>query len=156
MDFADFDLKTASEAGTTVHLEMRGRPLYAQADKSIGVDVTDKPCRVHLRGLMASGVYDLIKRIQRIEAAYQLRSQRVKDKEIDALLERADEETKDLLGKLIVAAVSGWENIIFKGKPADTSPEAVMAVCGPGTVFFEQTYQAILEKYDFLKGAANS
>lgn len=154
MDFADFDLRTASEAGRWVHLEHSGKALYAQPDQTVGADPTDKPCRIHLRGIMAPGVRELIKTITRGQVALQARIGRAKDREIESLIEAAETKGEAALQDLICKAVAGWENIIIGGKPADPDRENLLRVCGPGTAFFGQVYEAILEQHDFLSDAA--
>ena len=153
MDFADFDLKTASEAGTWLHLDLDG-PLYMQPDKTIGHAKTEKPCRVKLRGLVSSGVLDMIQKIERLEMAHQARLGRAKDKEIEALVQRHQNATLETMEKLIVAAVAEWENIIEGGKPVEVAPENVLRILGPRRMFFQQVYEAILERRRFLKNAA--
>ena len=154
MDFADFDLRSASEAGRWVHLEHSGRPLYVQPDKTVSAEPSDKPCRIHLRGIMAPGVRELIKQIARNTAALQARINRAKDSEIEKLIEAAEAKGEEALRDLICNAVAGWENIIIGGKAAEPDRDTLLRVCGPGTAFFGQVYEAILEQHDFLSGAA--
>jgi hypothetical protein len=155
MDFADFDLQSASEAGTWLHLDLDG-PLYRQADDTIGHNVTDWPCRVQLRGMVSSGVLDLIRHVERLEIAHQARMSRAKDSDIDRLVRAHQSATFDAMERLIVAAVAGWENIIENGKPIEPTPDAVLRILGPQRVFFEQVYQAILDRRRFLKSAAKA
>ena len=155
MDFADFDLQSASEAGTWIHLDLDG-PLYRQADDRIGHAVTDRPCRVHLRGMVSSGVIDIIRHIERLEMAHQARLGRAKDDDIDRLVARHQEATIEAMNRLVVAAVAGWENIIEGGRPVEATPDAVLRIIGPKRVFFDQVYQAILERRRFLTTAAEA
>jgi hypothetical protein len=155
MDFADFDLQTASEAGTWVHLDLDG-PLYRQEDETIGTAKTDKPCRVKLRGLASSGVTALIQKVERLEMVHRARIGRARDGEIEGLVAKHQAATVEVMGEVIVAAVSGWENIIIGGKPAEMTPETVLSILGPQRTFFDQVYQAILERRRFLTSAARA
>lgn len=155
MDFADFDLRTASEAGTWVHLAHGGQPLFAQADKSIGPVETDKPCRVHLRGIMAPGVYELIQRVQMMDQALKARLSRATDKDIEAIIQKHEAQAQVVMADLVVAAVSGWENIVMAGKQAEMTRDALLHVCGPKAAFFGQVFEALMERHDFFKRAAN-
>lgn len=154
MDFADFNLERAAEEGAWVHLETNEQPLYRQADDSIGVAVTDRPCRVHVRGIGASDIMDIVKRIQRLESAHQLRANRAKDSELENLVAKHDRALETEMNKLIRVAVDKWENIVFGGQEAKPTDETKAKICGPNTMFFSQVYSAILEQRDFLNGAA--
>jgi hypothetical protein len=153
MDFADFDLQAASEAGTWLHLDLDGT-LYVQPDNTVSQRESDKPCRVKLRGLASSGVMALIQKVERLEMVHQARLARAKDDDIPKLVERHQEATIAVMSEIIVAAVADWENIIMKGEAIKATPENVGLILGPKRMFFKQVYEAILERRRFLKSAA--
>jgi hypothetical protein len=137
MDFANLDLKRASERGTWVHLEFQGEPLSHDGN----------PCRVKVLGMAAPAVVAAFRKIERIELqrpASQSESQWDKHQR---LLEEA------LLG-LVVAGVGAWENIVYDGKPLDCEPENVALICGPGTLFFDQIRKAIVDEQRLFTNAA--
>lgn len=151
MDFANLDLRTASEAGVWVHLEADNiGPLYRHKDDQIGGAVSEMPCRVQLRGVASSGVTDILREMNRLEMTHQARLGRAKDKDIDGLVARFQAASMDLMERIIVAAVAAWENIIFRGKELPCTPENVLKVVGPNTAFFQQVYETILERRAFL------
>ena len=153
MDFADFDLQTASETGTWLHLDLDGL-LYRQADNTISQRASDKPCRVKLRGLASSGVLEILRQLDRENALYAARVGRAKDSDLPGLVARRQEDTQRLMEKMILAAVSEWENIIVSGQEVKCEPSAVLRILGPERAFFPQVNAAILEAQRFLKRAA--
>jgi len=156
MDFANISLRDASEKATPVHLELDGKPLFLQADKTIGVEQTDHPCRVLIRGVGSDKVLNVAKEIERLEMIHSARIQRTKDKDLPALIESHQEAVRDAMGRLTHAAVMGFENIVFDGKPVEASPEYIDRLCAPRTAFFEQVNEAIMERKRFLTPAATA
>ena len=154
MDFADFDLATVAEKGTWLHFELNDTPLYRQDDDTIGTDKTDKPCRVLLKGMGSDATMSIMKEISRAEAAHNFRMQRSKDSEIEGLIVKYEAASDDTMKRMIDTSVAEWENIMLSGKEAPCDTSNKLKICGPGTAFFNQTYQKILERHDFLKGAA--
>jgi hypothetical protein len=51
------------------------------------------------------------------------------------------------MAELIVAAVVEWENVAWEGEPLALTPENVLKICGPGTLFFGQVNDAISEAH---------
>ena len=154
MDFADFDLATVAEKGVWMHFAINDKPLYRQGDDTIGTDETDKPCRVMLKGLGSDATMSIMKEISRAEAAHQFRMQRAKDGDIEGLIEKLEAVSDSAMKRLIDTSVSEWENIMVGGKEAPCDKAIKLKICGPGSAFFQQTYQKILERHDFLKPAA--
>lgn len=148
MDFANLDLKTASERGAWVHLEHNGEPLFADDTKA-------KPCRLQIRGMAAKAVMDAFKRIERIELARHDRLARTADKDIDAVLSKFQVQQHDAMAALVVAAVAEWENITYDGKAFPLNSDNVLTICGPGTLFFEQVRDAIVEEQRLFTSAAD-
>lgn len=156
MDFADFDLATAAESGTWHHFELSGQPLYRQDDNTIGTDETDKPCRVLLKGIGSDATMSILREIARVDQAHQFRLQRSKDSEIEGLIVKLEQKSEGAMKRLILASVSEWENIVMGGKEAECNADNKLKICGPETAFFQQTYQRVLERHDFLKNAAKN
>lgn len=154
MDFADFNLERAAEEGAWVHLATNDQPLYRQADDTIDLAVTDRPCRVHVRGVGAPDIMVIVKRIQRRESAHQLRANKTKDSDLDNLVAKHERALEAEMSELIRVAVDKWENIVFDGQEVTPTDETKAKICGPNTPFFAPVYGAILEKRDFLNGAA--
>jgi hypothetical protein len=145
MDFANLDLRAASERGSWVHLEYDGKPLFAGDDQ-------DKPCRVKVLGMAAPGVMAAFRKIERIEM------QRVQlGKATDAQFADIQDKLEKSLAELIRAGVGEWENIIYSGKPLECTPDNVLTICGPGTLFFAQVRGAITDEQrlftDAVKGS---
>ena len=113
MDFGDFEIEEA-KAGHWVHLEVAGAPLYWDGEK-VTQEETDKPCRVELRPADSNEVYEAFRKYQIAESAQNRRVDRAKDKDIETLEARHAERLEGLLDDLIVAAVSGWENVVVNG-----------------------------------------
>jgi hypothetical protein len=144
MDFANLDLRAASERGAWVHLEHNGKPLFAGDDPK-------KPCRVKVLGMAASGVVAAFRKIERIEMMrFQL------GKATDAQLADVQDKLEKALVELIRVGVGEWENIIYDGKVMECTPDNVLIICGPGTLFFNQVRNAITDEHrlftDAVKG----
>lgn len=144
MDFAKLDLRAASERGAWVHLEHNGVPLCADDDPK-------KPCRVKVLGMAAPGVMAAFRKIERIEM---MRVQL--GKATDAQLADVQDKLEKSLVELVRAGVGEWENIIYDGKPMELTPDNVIIICGPGTLFFNQVRNAITDEQrlftDAVKG----
>lgn len=143
MDFANLDLRTASERGSWLHLEYNGKPLCAGDDP-------EKPCRVRVKGMAATGVMAAFRKIERIEM---LRTQL--GKATDAQLADVQDKLEKALSELIRAGVGEWENIIYSGKVMECTPDNVLTICGPGTLFFAQVRSAITDEQRLFTDAAN-
>lgn len=145
MDFAQLDLKAASERASWVHLSHRGEALFTDG----------APCRLQVRGMAAKSVMDAFKRIERVEVARRDRLARTADKDVDGVLAKFQAQLDEAMSALIVAAVTQWENIIYDGKPMPFNAENVLTICGPGTLFFEQVRDAIVEHERLFTVAAS-
>lgn len=141
MDFASLDLRAASERGSWVHLEYNGVPLCAGDDP-------EKPCRVKVLGMAAPGVMAAFRKIERIEM---LRAQI--GKATDEQLAEVQDKLEKALADLIRAGVGAWENIIYDGKVMECTPDNVLTICGPGTLFFGQVRAAITDEHRLFTGA---
>ena len=149
MDFADFDLKAASERGAWVQLSHEGRPLFNDMAKEEG------PCRLQIRGMAAKGVLDAFRKIERVDLARRDRMARTADKDADTVLAKFQRQSDEAWDGLIVAAVADWENIKYDGKPFPFNAENVLAICGTGTLFFAQVRDAIVEHERLFTNAAS-
>ena len=154
MDFANLDLKSASEIGAWVHLTKDGQELY-EAGGVITTDESESPCRIKIRGVASKGVLDNIRAIERTEMAFNARLTRAKDREIDGLVAVKQTALTTIICDLIAAAVAEWENIIWDGEDIDCTRENVLKICGPETYFFMQVYGEIMERHRLFKDAAS-
>lgn len=128
MDFAAFDTAPRAEDGAWLHLRhpVTDAPLYAQPDGTIGADETDKPCRVLARGNQSEAVQAVIRAHERREGVLGMKLlQANDDAKRSALIGQQQDNRKRHHEELARAAVVGWENIIFDGKPLAFSPDAV-------------------------------
>ena len=141
MDFANLDLRAASERGAWVHLDHNGIPLYDDDDSK-------KPCRVKVLGMAAPGILAAFRKIERIEM---MRVQL--GKATDAQLADVQDKLEKALVELIRASVGAWENIIYNGKPLELTPDNVLIICGPGTLFFNQVRNAITDEHRLFTNA---
>ena len=156
MDFANISLKEAHEKPVPVHLALDNSPLYVQADKQVSTTKTDKPCRVLLIGPGSEKVSAIIREIERLEMVYGQRTARAKDSSLNALAEQHQNAMRDATGRLVQAAVVGFEGIVFDGKEVEVGPEYIDRLCGPRTAFFSQVYDAILEQKRLFPSAASA
>ena len=145
MDFADLDLRTASEEGSWLQLEHDGAKLFAK---------DGAPCRVLIRGMAADKVMTAAKTIERIDLARRERLARTAEKDVDAVLKKYQDDLIKAGDELIISAVSGWENIIYSGKPLPFSDDNVLKICGSGSLFVEQVRDAIMERKRLFTNAA--
>lgn len=143
MDFANLDLRAASERGSWVRLTYRGEPC--------GTD--EKPSRVLVRGMGAKGVLDAYRRMERVQSLQAQRMARIADSEADATMAKFQAELETAMEALIVAAVAEWENIEWEGKPLPCTAENVLRICGPGTLWFGQVNTAIAESHRLFTNA---
>ena len=146
MDFAKLDLKTASEAGSWVHLEHNGEPLYLEEGK---------PQRLHIKGVGDPKVMAACKAVVRMQTLLSDRLGRASDKDAEAVVKAFEVKTEDATAEMIVTAVDGWENIIWNGEELELSRENLLKICGPGTLFFGQVSGAIMEHKRLFQNAAN-
>lgn len=143
MDFANLDLRTASERGSWVRLTYRGEPC--------GTD--EAPSRVLVRGMGAKGVLEAYRRMERVQSLQAQRLARVADAEADATMAKFQTELEQAMADLIVAAVADWQHIEWDGKPLTCTPENVLMLCGPGTLWFGQVNAAIAESHRLFTNA---
>ena len=139
MDFADLDLRAASERGSWVHLAYRGEPIFADDKKA-------KPSRVLIRGMGSEAVMGAFKRVERIETLRHQRLARVADKDAEGVLAKSQDDLEAAMADMIVAAVAEFENILYSGAVLDCTKENVLKICGPGTLFFGQVTDAIKDE----------
>lgn len=138
MDFAQLDLKSASERGSWVHLSYEGKPLFAD-------DAETKPCRLKVRGVGSKGIMDAFRAVERLEVLRNDRLARSNDKAAVAVIEKSQVEMQEAMADLIVAAVAEWENILWDGEPLEFNRDNLLKICGPGTLMFSQVNEAIGE-----------
>ena len=162
MDFADLDLKTASEAGLWLHVKhpTTGDELYLDASGGIvfGDDIIGRdnlsPSRVHLKGMGDPKIFELIRRIERIGKVTEQKVQRAKPEQLDDIYKREQDESQACMRDIISLAVFEWENIVFGGEVLEPTTDNKLKVFGPGTLFFVQVYESLMEHTGFLKSAA--
>ncbi len=154
MDFADFDLKAASERGAWVHLVAprdgktgdgvafeKGAPLFANQATSEG------PARVLVKGFADSAVLEAFNRSERLNLLLEHRLARAKDADADSVVAKHQAELKDTMDALVVAAVAAFENISAGGKPLKREPETVLQYFGFGSAFYPQVFEAITDQH---------
>lgn len=139
MDFADLDLRAASERGSWVHLAYRGEPIFAD-------DAKAKPSRVLIKGMGSDAVMGAFKRVERIEALRRERMLRTADKDADAVLAKSQADLEAAMADLVAASVADWENILYAGDDLPCNRENVLKICGPGSLFFGQVNSAIADE----------
>lgn len=150
MDFAKLDLKSASEAGSWVHLEHNGEPLFLDQD----ADKPEKPQRLHIKGVGDTKVMAACRAVTRNQTLMQDRLARASDKDAEAVVKAFEKKTEDATADMIVVAVDRWENIVWGGEELELSRENLLRICGPGTLFFSQVSGAILEHKRLFPNAA--
>ena len=154
MDFADFDLRAASERGSWVHLTAprdgktadgvefkQGDLLYSDQAKGEG------PARVLIKGFADNAISEAYNRSERLQMLLQHRLARVADKEAEGVIAKHQAELKGAMDALVVAAVAAFENITAKGKPLDCTPENVLRFFGFGSAFYPQVLSAITDQH---------
>lgn len=154
MDFADFDLRAASERGSWVHLKAprdgktgdgvafrQGDLLYADQEKQEG------PARVLIKGFADNAVMDAFNRHERLQMLLQHRMGRTADKDAENVIAKHQADLKEAMEALIVAAVADFENIRENGKPLKCTPEAVLRYFGLGGAFYAQVQDAITDQH---------
>lgn len=139
MDFADLDLRAASERGSWVHLSYRGEAIYAD-------DAKERPSRVMIKGMGSDAVMGAFRKVERIETLRRERMMRTADKDADAVLAKSQADLEAAMADMVAAAVSEWENILYAGTVLDCTRENVLMICGPGTLFFGQVTDAIRDE----------
>lgn len=117
MDFAQLDLKTASEQGSWVHLTYNGKPLYDDDDEK------KKPSRLHIRGVAEPKVMAAIRTVLRVESLKQDRLGRTADKDAEAVMLKFERSRKKqpancsklrlMIGRIFLGTASPW-NLITK------------------------------------------
>lgn len=146
MDFSQLDLRTASEVGSWLHLHLNGKPLGTE----------QAPCRILLRGIGAPQVTEALRKSAVNEATHRVRVARAKDANLEGLEQTYHKQARQLSEELIVAAVARWEGIGWDGSSLECTPENILKICGPGTMFFQQVYEEIIDRDRLFKDAANA
>lgn len=154
MDFADFDLRAASERGSWVHLK-------APRDGVTGDGVTFKQgdllykdqanqkgeTRVLIKGFADAGIMAAFDRSQRLEMLLHHRLARTADKDAEAVIEKHQKDLADAMDALVVAAVAKLENITEGGKALACTPENVLKYFGFNRAFYQQVHSAIMDQH---------
>lgn len=138
MDFADLDLRAASDRGSWVPLIYKGEPV---------TDDKGNASRVLVRGMGSDGVLDAFRKVERVDALRRDRLNRAADKDADAVMAKYQKDQEAAMAELIVAAVGDWEGVIYSGKALPCTPENVLKICGPGSLFFGQVNAAIVDEH---------
>jgi hypothetical protein len=149
MDFADLDLRAASERGSWVHLKLRGEPMFLDNKEK----EPSKPCRILIKGMGSEAVLSAFRKVDRLETLIKHRLDRASDSNADALLARYQDDQEAAMSDLVVASVSDWENILWQKKPLDCTRDNILMLCGPGTLFFGQVTDAIREEQRLFTSA---
>ncbi len=150
MDFSDFSLQQAAEQPREIHLELDGKPLYMQEDKSISDKVSDKPCKVMVLGAGSESVSAIIREIERLEMVANQRFNRAKDRDYEKVALKHQDTMREAMKRLMRAAVCGFENIVYNGEIVEAEGPSIDPICGPRTAFFGQVYEVLLEQHRFL------
>lgn len=138
MDFADLDLRAASERGSWVTLSHRGEPLDA---------------RLRILGMGSASVMDAFRKVERIETLRRDRLARAADANAEAVLAKSQADLEAAMADLIAVAVSEWEGVEYAGEALPCTRENVLKICGPGTLFFGQVTDAIREEQRLFTSA---
>lgn len=150
MDFANLDLKSASKAGSWVHLEHEGKPLFLDDD----ADEPAKPQRLHIKGVGDPKVMAACKAVLRNQTLLQDRLARASDKDAENVIRAFETKSEEATAEMIVTAVDDWENIVWGGEALALDRDNLLKVCGPGTLFFAQVSSAILDSSRLFRVAA--
>lgn len=134
MDFAQLDLKTASERGSWITLS---HPLIPDGETP----------RIKVRGIGAEGVMAAFRKVERMQAVKAERLARAKDDEAEGILAQFQKDLEQAMGALIVSAVSEWEGVEWNGEKLEPTSENVLKICGPGTLFFGQVQGEIIKNH---------
>lgn len=133
MDFAQLDLRAASERGSWIDLK---HPLIPDGEKP----------RIRVRGIGAKGVLEAFRTVERVQALKATELARATNDEAESVLAQFQDRLEQALGSLIVAAVAEWEQVEWGENPLEVTPENVLNFCGPGTLFFSQVNEAIADQ----------
>lgn len=152
MDFAQLDLKAASEVGSWVQLEHDNAPLFLDSD----VDQPEKPCRLHIRGMAEPKVLAAIKAFTRLDTLLSDRLGRASDDDAEGVIKSFEPRIEKAAEAMILVAIDRWENIHWGGKELEFTPDNVLKICGSGTLFFGQVRDAITEHKRLFPNAATS
>ena len=163
MDFADFDLRAASERGSWVHLTApregktadgvafkQGDLLYADQAKGEGA------ARVLIKGFADNGIREAFDRSERLNMLLQHRLARVSDREAEGVIAKHQAELKEAMDALVVAAIADFENISENGSPLKCAPDAVLKYFGFGSAFYPQVQSAITDQHRLFTSAASA
>jgi hypothetical protein len=154
MDFAEFDLRAASERGSWVHLTAprdgktgdgvefkQGDLLYADQAKAEG------SARVRIKGFADGAIMDAFNRSERLQMLLQHRMQRAADKDAEKVIAKYQDDLREAMDALVVAAISEFENITENGKPLACTAENVLKYFGFGCAFYAQVQSAIMDQH---------
>lgn len=160
MDFADFDLRAASERGSWVHLKAprdgktgdgvefkAGDPLYADQAKKEGAS------RVLLKGFADKEVMETFTRSERIQMLLRHRLDKASSDEADAIITQYQADLNAAMDDLIACAVSGIQNFTVNGKLMDVNRETVLRFFGHGSAFYVQVHAAIVDQQRLFTSA---
>lgn len=160
MDFADFDLRAASERGSWVHLKAprdgktgdgvefkQGDLLYADQAKQEG------PARILIKGFADKGIMEAFNRSERLQMLMQHRLGRAADKDAEAVIAKYQDDLREAMDALVVAAIADVENVTENGKPMKVTPENVLKYFGFGCAFYNQVHSAITDQHRLFTSA---
>ena len=160
MDFAEFDLRAASERGSWVHLKAprdgktgdgvefkQGDLLYADQVKAKG------PVRVLIRGFADKGITEAFSRSERLQMLLRHRMERASDRDAEGVIEKYQADLASAMDALVVAAIAEWENISENGKALACSPESALKYFGFGSAFYAQVHAAITDQHRLFTSA---
>ncbi len=148
MDFSEYNLKEASEAGSWVALEYNGVPCFKDEKRKEGAQ------RVHVRGRGDKGVRAAASSFHRLKTAAERKMDKAAEKNLEAILASYEEKEEAAARSMILAAVDGWENITWGGKDLEFNDENVIKLLGPQSVFFAQIADAIGDHERLFQKAA--
>lgn len=154
MDFADFDLRAASERGSWVHLKAprggkTGDGVEFDAGDLLYADQKNKdgPSRVLIKGFADTDVMETHARAERIQMLLKHRLDRVKDDGADGVIAKYQDDMNAAMDDLIVCAVSDVENFTVNGKPMKVNRENVLRFFSTGSAFYTQIHAAIVDQH---------
>lgn len=145
MDFANLDLRAASERGSWLTFK---HPLIEPGQEN--------PPRVKVLGMGSKPVLDAYRAVERVQERKANATAKASERDMDGVLLKFQAELEGAMASLVVAAVSEWQNIEWGGSKLDCTAENVLKVCGPNTLFFAQVNAAIVDAHNlFTKPASD-
>tara|TARA_B100000678_G_scaffold138199_1_gene115469 strand:- start:1204 stop:1665 length:462 start_codon:yes stop_codon:yes gene_type:complete len=151
-DFAQLDLKAASEEGSWLHLEHDGEPMFLDDD----AERPEKPQRIHIKGMADPKVMAACRAVTRTQTLMQDRLARSSEKDAEGVVKKFEAKLEDAMSDMIVAACDDWENITWAGEALEFNRENLLKICGSGTLFFKQVTDAIQEHKRLFTNAASA